>query len=66
MGRTKAQKSASGVNPARMKKAMANRTSEMVALMRVSTRPNSLVETGDMATAITPAGAMTTPAQVAM
>ncbi len=38
----------------------------MVALSRVSMRPNSLVETGDMTTAITPAGAMTTPAQVAM
>ncbi len=49
-----------------MKQAMANRTSEMVALIRVSRRPNNLVETGDITTAITPAGAITTPAQVAM
>lgn len=49
-----------------MKQAMAKSTSETVALMRVSRLPNSLVETGDMITAMTPAGAMTIPAQVAM
>ncbi len=66
IGSIRAAKLASGVRPARMKQAMANSTSEMVALIRVSSRPNSLVETGDMTTAITPAGAITTPAQVAM